>query len=113
MSCVAELVRLGEHSATFAERKIHVVVLSTDDAETMKRGRDRFALPFSFVADPDAEIAKRLGLLHEHGGPRGKGIYFATSLLLDSRAIVRWKHIATDVRDRATPEQMLDAARSR
>lgn len=112
MSCVAELVRLGNHQDELAEVDLRVVAISTDDVATTNRGRDRFALPFTFVADPEHRVAIALGLLHSGGKPGGADIFYATTFLLDGSGIVRWVHVANDVRDRATPELLLDAARS-
>ena len=67
---------------------------------------------FTFLSDPNAEAIKRWDLLHEGQGTDGGGIARPAEFLLDSEGVVRWVNLTENYWVRATPEQILDAAKT-
>ncbi len=86
--------------------------MSADSTADLLRGCERFQLPFLFASDSGRTVMDRLGLRHAQGSPQHADIFYATLFLVSNDGIVRWKHAAIDVRDRATPTEILEAARS-
>ena len=67
---------------------------------------------FPFLSDPNTEAIRRYDLLHKGAGVNGHDIARPAEFLLDSSGVVRWINLTGDLRVRARPEQMLQAAKS-
>ena len=67
---------------------------------------------YAFLSDPNAEVIRRYDLLHLGGGVNGQDIARPAEFLLDSSGVVRWVNLTEDFRVRATPEEMLKAAKA-
>lgn len=67
---------------------------------------------YTFLSDPNAEVIRRYDLLHLGGGVNGQDIARPAEFLLDSSGVVRWVNLTEDFRVRATPEEMLKAAKA-
>ena len=67
---------------------------------------------FPFLSDPNAEAIKRWDLLHEGQGTDGGGIARPAEFLLDSQGVVRWVNLTENYWVRATPAQVLEAAKA-
>jgi peroxiredoxin len=111
------------------EYGVTVVALSKDSQELAGAHRERDALTFDLLSDPDVSIIKRFGLLHEGalefftwylaghfpmGYPTGfKQMAIPTTVILDEDGIVRWIDQAEDYRlrgDRTRTEGALREA---
>ncbi len=57
-------------------------------------------------------MIRKYDLLHKGGGEQGRDIARPAEFLVDRTGTVRWRNLTEDLRIRATPEQMLEAARS-
>ncbi len=57
-------------------------------------------------------MIRKYDLLHKGGGEQGRDISRPAEFLVDRTGTVRWRNLTEDLRIRATPEQMLEAARS-
>lgn len=112
MSCVAELVELGKHAAELEAANLRVVCISTDSVEVARKGRSRFALPFTFVSDESHELLKTLDLADRGAGPHSTDAFYATTFVLDETGEIVFRHVATDVRDRMSPRKVIDTARA-
>lgn len=66
---------------------------------------------YTFLSDPNAEVIRRYDLLHPGAGVNGQDIARPAEFLLDSSGLVRWVNLTEDFRVRATPEEMLKAAK--
>jgi peroxiredoxin len=66
---------------------------------------------YTFLSDPEAQVIKRYDLLHSGAGVNGHDIARPAEFLLDSSGVVRWVNLTEDLRVRATPEEMLEAAK--
>ena len=67
---------------------------------------------YTFLSDPEAQVIKRYDLLHLGAGVNGHDIARPAEFLLDSSGVVRWVNLTEDLRVRATPEEMLEAAKA-
>ena len=67
---------------------------------------------YTFLSDPNAEVIRRYDLLHKGAGVRGHDIARPAEFLLDSSGTIRWINLTGDLRVRARPEQILEAAKS-
>jgi peroxiredoxin len=67
---------------------------------------------YTFLSDPNAEVIRRYDLLHKGAGADGHDIARPAEILIDSAGVVRWINLTDDLRVRARPEQMLQAAKS-
>ena len=67
---------------------------------------------FPFLSDPNTEAIRRYDLLHKGAGIDGHDIARPAEFLLDSSGVIRWINLTDDLRVRARPEQMLQAAKS-
>jgi peroxiredoxin len=66
---------------------------------------------FALLSDPKAETITRYGVLHKDGVGRGHDIARPAEFLVDRTGTVRWRNLTGDIRVRARPEEMLEAAR--
>lgn len=108
---MAELVRLRERKADLDAASIEVVVVSTESVEASREGAARFELPFQVVGDADGILLDALGLRHEDGGLHGD-VFYASSYLISSDGIVRFALAPDNLRRRATPDEVIAAARA-
>jgi peroxiredoxin len=57
-------------------------------------------------------VIRRYDLLHKGAGVNGHDIARPAEFLLDSAGVIRWINLTDDIRVRARPNKMLQAARS-
>jgi len=57
-------------------------------------------------------VIRSYDVLHKGAGENGRDIARPAEFLIDRTGVVRWRNLTEDYRVRATPEQMLAAARS-
>lgn len=67
---------------------------------------------YPLLSDPNAETIRRYDLVHKGESPSGHDIARPAEFLVDRNGIVRWRNITGDLRIRARPEEMLEAARN-
>ena len=65
---------------------------------------------YTFLSDPDTQLIRRYDLLHKGAGVNGHDIARPAEFLIDSAGIIRWMNLTDDLRIRARPDQMLQAA---
>jgi len=67
---------------------------------------------YPLLSDPNTEAIRRYHLLHKGAGVNGHDIARPAEFLIDSSGVIRWFNLTDDLRVRARPEQMLQAAKS-
>lgn len=67
---------------------------------------------YPFLSDPNAEVIRRYDVLHKGAGISGRDIARPAEFLIDSSGTVRWINLTGDIRVRARPDEMLQAAAS-
>ena len=88
------------------------VAISVDSPEQSADLRRKAGYTFTFLSDPNAAAIRKYDLLHKAGGENGQDIARPAELLVDKSGTVRWVNLTEDFRVRATPEQMLSAAKA-
>ena len=88
------------------------VAISVDTPEESRDLANKAGYTFPLLSDRNADVIKRYDLLHKGAGEGGRDIARPAELLIDRNGVVRWRNLTEDIRVRATPEQMLVAARS-
>lgn len=107
--CQAELSRLAAHDKEL-EGLATVLAISVDVPEAVRawaRSRD---LGFTLLHDADARVTRQYGLTYPH--ERHGDVPVPATLILDADGRLAWFHVATTVRDRPAPEEILRVLRS-
>ncbi len=87
---------------------MELFAVSVDPPETSKGLKQRLNSSFTFLCDIDAVLIDELNILHRDSPGRGD-IAFPTSILVDSRGIVRWTYETETYSQRARPEEVFRA----
>jgi peroxiredoxin len=99
---LAELQRLG----------IRPVAISVDTPAESAGLCRKAGYTYTFLSDPNAEAIRSYDLLHRGAGVNGRDIARPGEFLIDSTGKIRWVNLTGDLRVRARPEQILEAAKS-
>jgi peroxiredoxin len=91
---------------------IRPVAISVDPPEVTRKLCNSAGYTYTFLSDPKAQVIRRYDLLHAGAGEGGQDISRPAEFLLDSSGTVRWVNLTEDLRVRARPEQMIEAAKS-
>jgi peroxiredoxin len=67
---------------------------------------------YTFLSDPNTEAIRSYDLLHKGAGVNGHDVARPGEFLIDSMGKIRWVNLTGDLRVRARPEQILQAAKS-
>jgi peroxiredoxin len=90
---------------------VRPVAISVDSPSVTKALCYRRGYTYTFLSDPDAVAIRRYDLLHRGAGVEGHDIARPAEFLVDSSGVVRWENLTEDLRVRARPEQMIQAAK--
>ena len=88
------------------------VAISVDSPSESQDLCSKAGYTFPFLSDPSTEAIRRYDLLHKGAGVNGHDVARPAEFLLDSSGVIRWINLTGDLRVRARPEQMLQAAKS-
>jgi peroxiredoxin len=91
---------------------VRPVAISVDSPEESASLCKKAGYTYTFLSDPNAKLIRRYDLLHAGAGVDGKDISRPAEFLLDSSGVVQWINMTEDIRVRATPDQMLEAAKA-
>jgi peroxiredoxin len=67
---------------------------------------------YPFLSDPNADVIRRYDVLHKGAGIKGRDIARPAEFLIDSTGTIRWINLTGDLRVRARPDEMLQAAKA-
>jgi peroxiredoxin len=110
--CNSELRGIEQNLGVLEALGVRPVAISVDASEVSKGLCQRHGYTYTFLSDPDAEVIRRYGVLHAGAGIKGHDIARPAEFLLDSSGTVRWVNLTEDLRVRARPEQMIEAAKA-
>ena len=88
------------------------VAISVDTPEESRDLATKAGYTFPLLSDRNADVIRSYDVLHKGAGENGRDIARPAEFLIDRTGVVRWRNLTEDYRVRATPEQMLAAARS-
>lgn len=91
---------------------VRPVAISVDSPSESQDLCRKAGYTFPFLSDPNTDAIRRYDLLHKGAGMNGHDIARPAEFLLDSSGVIRWINLTDDLRVRARPEQMLQAAKS-
>jgi peroxiredoxin len=92
------------------KRGVRPVAISVDTPEETAALCKKAGYTFTFLSDPKAEAIRRYDLLHAGAGVNGHDIARPGEFLIDSGGTVQWVNLTGDLKVRATPEELLNAA---
>ncbi|PYS31920.1 MAG: hypothetical protein DMF75_13385 [Acidobacteria bacterium] len=96
----------------FNEVGIRPVAISVDSPQESRDLCQKAGYTFTFLSDPNLEAIRRYDLVHAGQGINGHDIARPAEFLLDSSGTVRWRMLTENYWVRATPQQILDAAKA-
>jgi peroxiredoxin len=88
------------------------VAISVDSPSESQDLCRKAGYTYPLLSDPNTEAIRRYDLLHKGAGVNGHDIARPAEFLIDSSGVIRWINLTDDLRVRARPEQMLQAAKS-
>ena len=88
------------------------MAISVDTPEMSRDLCQKAGYSYPFLSDPKAEVIRRYDLLHTGAGVNGQDIARPAEFLLDSSGTIRWVNLTEDLRVRARPEQIIEAAKA-
>jgi len=95
----------------FNQAGIHPVAISVDTPEQSRNLKQSAGYTFTFLSDQKREAIARYDLVHKGGGEHREDISRPAEFLLDSSGVVRWRMLTENYWRRATPEQIMEAAK--
>jgi peroxiredoxin len=96
---------------TFYQAGINPVTISVDTPEESAKLAKVAGYKFTMLSDQKREAITTYDLVHKGGGPAGEDISRPAEFLLDSTGTVRWRMLTENYWRRATPEQIMEAAK--
>lgn len=100
--CTRQLCDYRDGVETFADLGVGVVGISHDDADSHRRFREKYRLPFVLLSDPDMDVATCYGCRGLVGMKRGV-------FLLDEDQVVRYAHVEAVAAFRRRREELIEA----
>ena len=95
----------------FNEAGIRPVAISVDSVEVSRELAEKNGFTFAILSDPNVEAIRAYDLVHAGAGEDGGDLARPAEFLLDSSGTVRWVNLTGNYWKRATPEQILEAAK--
>jgi len=100
--CTKQLCDYRDGIDSFRDLGVEVVGISSDDAESHRKFRDKHKLPFILLSDPDLQVAESYGCKALIGMKRGV-------FLLDEQHVVRYRHVEAVAVFRRRREELIEA----
>lgn len=94
----------------FEKLGVNPVAISVDSPSESQDLCRKAGYTYTFLSDPTTEVIRRYDLLHKGAGVKGHDIARPAEFLIDSSGTIRWINLTDDLRVRARPDQMLQAA---
>jgi peroxiredoxin len=89
---------------------VRVAAISVDSPSESQDLCRKAGYTYTFLSDPNTEAIRRYDLLHKGAGMKGHDIARPAEFLIDSSGTIRWINLTDDLRVRARPDKMLQAA---
>ena len=101
---------MEQHLNEFQSRNIAIAAISVDSPEVSRSLIQSRGFHYPFLSDPTTEVIRRYGVLHPKAGEDGHDIARPAEFLIDSKGTIVWENLTDDLRVRARPEAVLEAA---
>ncbi len=90
---------------------VQPVAISVDSPAESRDLARKAGYTYPLLSDPNLDAIKKYDLVHKGAGVGGHDVSRPAEFLVDSKGIVRWVNLTGDLRVRARPEQIIDAAK--
>jgi peroxiredoxin len=104
-ACNSELHGLQKNLSRLAAAGIRPVAISIDDPPVSYALSQEAGYTYTFLSDPTLDVIRQYDLADHDMGAR------PAEFLVDASGVVRWRNIPSSVYVRATPDDVIDAAR--
>jgi peroxiredoxin Q/BCP len=97
--CTSEASQFRDLYSQFQAKKARIVGVSRDSAESHRRFKEKFSIPFELLADTESKLCDAFGVIVEKNmyGKKSKGIARSTFLIDGSGKIVKaWPKVNVD-----------------
>jgi peroxiredoxin len=94
----------------FEKLGVKPVAISVDSPSESQDLCRKAGYTYAFLSDPNTEAIRRYDLLHKGAGVKGHDIARPAEFLIDSSGTILWINLTDDLRVRARPDKMLQAA---
>jgi peroxiredoxin Q/BCP len=97
--CTSEASQFRDLYSQFQAKKARIVGVSRDSAESHRRFKEKFSIPFELLADTESKLCDAFGVIVEKNmyGKKSKGIARSTFLIDGSGTIVKvWPKVNVD-----------------
>ncbi|MCH8335499.1 MAG: redoxin domain-containing protein [Proteobacteria bacterium] len=116
--CSKQVADLTKVYKEITDSGAKLILVTPKPLATTRRVAEIFEVDFQFWLDDSLEIVKKLGLLLEAGVPDdhrkeyGEDTLWPTSLVIDSKGIIRFTALSRFITDRPNPEKLLKVLRN-
>lgn len=114
--CTAQVNELSQFEEQFKQRGLRITLISPQPHELSRRHAKRVGMDYDFLVDVDNRAARKLGILNEHGLPKGfevlgydSDVPKPTTFVLDEAGKVVFADLPTNYRLRTRPQDILSA----
>jgi len=97
--CTSEASQFRDLYPQFQKKKARIVGVSRDSAESHRRFKEKFSIPFELLADTESKLCDAFGVIVEKNmyGKKSKGIARSTFLIDGEGKIVKvWPKVNVD-----------------
>src|SRR6056297_4194295 len=108
--CTKEACALRDRYDEIQQHGVHLFGVSTDDAESHTKFRQKYSLPFPLLVDADHAMSEKYGAWREKNmyGKKSMGIQRATYLIdAEGKVAKVWKRVKVDGHD----DQVIEAVK--
>jgi len=81
--CTAQACSLRDDYASIQEQGVKIIGVSKDTAAAQKKFKDKYSLPFTLAADPDATIIRAFGVANSIGMAQRTAFLFNPDLAIE------------------------------
>ncbi len=106
---MSELQGLQSLINEFRSAGYEVLAVSPDSVAENDRVVQRLSLDFPILSDPDLEVTRALGLVHEKGGMEGDDIPRPATFLIQN-GFIAWRDLTDNWRVRIRADDLLEIA---
>ena len=106
--CTAEACSLRDNYSALRQQGYEVIGVSVDSAASHQKFIDKYALPFTLIADTDKELVQAMGVWGEQSmyGRKYMGT-FRTTFILDEHGVVEQIYLPKQIKTSTHGEQLL------
>lgn len=106
--CTAEACSLRDNYSALRQQGYEVIGVSVDSAASHQKFIDKYALPFTPIADTDKELVQAMGVWGEKSmyGRKYMGT-FRTTFILDEHGVVEQIYLPKQIKTSTHGEQLL------